>query len=98
MSRLTWDGTTEPASRDQLLRRERGQGNVHSSCSADHEQDWQSFTDAMYFLSFVIPSSSLFVSLYERCTGLFYVCICMVTHIVRVRINRVRLPILLVVS
>ena len=29
MSRLTRDGTAEPVSRDQILRRERGQGNVH---------------------------------------------------------------------
>ena len=27
MSRLTRDGTAEPVSRDQILRRERGQGN-----------------------------------------------------------------------
>ena len=35
----------EPVSRDQILRRERGQGNnVHFSCSADdHEQDWQTY-------------------------------------------------------
>ena len=25
-----------------MLRRERGQGNIHFPCSADHEQDWQS--------------------------------------------------------
>ena len=43
MSRLTRDGTAEPASRDQTLRRERGQGNVHFPCSADHEQHWQVF-------------------------------------------------------
>ena len=43
MSRLTRDGTTEPVSRDQILRRERGQGNIHLSCSADHEQDWQPY-------------------------------------------------------
>ena len=36
-----WDKTDEPGSRDQILRRERGQGNTHISCSADHEQDWQ---------------------------------------------------------
>ena len=24
-----------------ILRRERGQGKKHFSCSADHEQDWQ---------------------------------------------------------
>ena len=41
MGRLTRDGTAEPVSRDQILRRERGQGNVHFPCSVDHEQDWQ---------------------------------------------------------
>ena len=24
----------------QILRRERGQGNIYFLCSADHEQDW----------------------------------------------------------
>ena len=43
MSRLTRDGTVEPVSRDQILRRERGQGNSHFPCSADHEQDWQPY-------------------------------------------------------
>ena len=28
MSRPTWDGTAEPVSRDQILKRERGQGNT----------------------------------------------------------------------
>ena len=32
-------GTAEPVSRDQILRRERGQGSIHFSCSADHVQD-----------------------------------------------------------
>ena len=41
MSRLTRDGTAEPVSRDQILRHAREQGNIHFSCSADHEQDWQ---------------------------------------------------------
>ena len=41
MSSLTRDGTAEPVSRDQILRRERGQGNIHFHCSADHVQDWQ---------------------------------------------------------
>ena len=44
MSRLTRDGTGEPVSRDQILRRERGQGNVHFPCSADHVQDWQPYS------------------------------------------------------
>ena len=39
MSRLTRDGTVEPVSRDQILRREREQGNIHFLCSADHVQD-----------------------------------------------------------
>ena len=34
MSRLTRDGTAEPVSRDQILRRERGQGIFHFPCSA----------------------------------------------------------------
>ena len=43
MSRLTRDGTAEPVSRDQILRREREQGSIHFPCSADHEQDWQPY-------------------------------------------------------
>ena len=43
MSRLTLDGTAEPNSRDQTLRRERGQGKCYFPCSADHEQDWQPY-------------------------------------------------------
>ena len=41
MSRLTRDGTDEPVSRDQILKRERGQGNI--TCLADHVQDWQPY-------------------------------------------------------
>ena len=26
-----------------ILRHERGQGNIHFPCSADHEQDWQPY-------------------------------------------------------
>ena len=40
ISRLTRDGTAEPVSRDKILRRERGHGNINFPCSADHEQDW----------------------------------------------------------
>ena len=43
MSRLTRGGTIESVSRDQILRRERGQGNIHFPCSADHVQDWQPY-------------------------------------------------------
>ena len=43
MSRLTRDGTAKPVSRDQTLRRERGQGNIRFPSSADHDQDWQPY-------------------------------------------------------
>ena len=43
MSRLTRDGTAEPVSRDQILGRERGQGNIHLLRSADHKQDRQPY-------------------------------------------------------
>ena len=40
---LTRDMTAEPASRDQILRHVRGQGNIHIPCSADHKQDCQPY-------------------------------------------------------
>ena len=44
MSRLTRGGTAEPvSSRDPILRRERGQGNIRFPCSADHVQHWQPY-------------------------------------------------------
>ena len=43
MSRLTRDGTAKPVLRDQILRHERGLGNVNFSFSVDHEQDWQPY-------------------------------------------------------
>ena len=43
MSRLTRDGTAEPVSRDQILRRKRGQGNIYFPCPAHHEPDWQPY-------------------------------------------------------
>ena len=39
MDRLMRNGTAEPVSRDQLLRRLRGQGKVHFPCSTDHYQE-----------------------------------------------------------
>ena len=48
MSRLTRDGTAETVSRDQILRRERGQEKVHFHCSADHVQDGQPYTVDLY--------------------------------------------------
>ena len=57
MGRLTRDRTAEPVSRDQILRRERGQGRIHSPCSADHVQDWQPCPVDPYslFLLYVWP-------------------------------------------
>ena len=43
MSRLTRDGTAEPVSKDQIVRRKRGQGKNIFPCSADHEKDWQPY-------------------------------------------------------
>ena len=43
MTRLTRDGTAELFSKDQILRRERGQEKNIFPCSADHEQDWQPY-------------------------------------------------------
>ena len=48
MSRLTRDGTVEPVSLDQVLRCERGQGNIHFPCSADHVQDRQPYPVNLY--------------------------------------------------
>ena len=48
MSRLTRDGIAEPVSRDQILRRERVQGNIHFPCSTDHVQDWQPYPGDPY--------------------------------------------------
>ena len=38
-----WDGTAEPFSRDQILRRERGQGENSFPYLANYEQDWQPY-------------------------------------------------------
>ena len=54
MSRLTRDGTAEPVSRDQILRHERGQGNIHFFCSADHVQDWQPYPVDPYTLAICV--------------------------------------------
>ena len=58
MSRLTRDGTAESVSRDQIIRRKRGQGKKHSPRLADHEQDWQPYPvdpcSAMYDMSIML--------------------------------------------
>ena len=49
MCRLMRGGTAEPVPLDQILRRERGEGNIYYFlCSADHEQDWQPYPVGPY--------------------------------------------------
>ena len=43
MSRLKRDWRAGPVSRDQILRRERGQGKLMFPCLGDHKQDWQAY-------------------------------------------------------
>ena len=55
MSKLTRDETAQPVSRDEILKYERGQGNIHFPCSANHKQDWQRYTvDALLLLYVMI--------------------------------------------
>ena len=34
---------TDAGRDDQILKHERGQGNIHFPCSAGHDQDWQPY-------------------------------------------------------
>ena len=43
MSRLTRDEVAKPVSRNKILRRVRGQGNIYFRCLAEHEQDRQPY-------------------------------------------------------
>ena len=56
MSRLARDGTAEPVSRDQIVRRERGQVNINFPCLADHVQDWQPYTRLIHTLAYVMTT------------------------------------------
>ena len=59
MRRLTRDGTAGSVSRDQILRRERGKGNIHFPFSADHEHDWQPYpVDSLLLLLLLFPHIS----------------------------------------
>ena len=55
----------EPVSRDQILRWERGQGNIHFPCSADHVQDCGNLTRfdpySCYMCGHTMPTTSSFV-------------------------------------
>ena len=56
MSRLARDGTAEPVSRDQIIRRERGQENIHFPCSADREQDWQRYPVDLLIVLYILSA------------------------------------------
>ena len=63
MSRLTREGTPEPVSRDQILRRERGQGNIHFPCSGNHTSSIGDHTSVIHALlkvltMYIIPGST----------------------------------------
>ena len=66
MSRLTRDRTAEPISRDQILRRERGQGNIDFPCSADHEQDWQPYPVDPYSSCYMCDHTYILSCTYEK--------------------------------
>ena len=59
----------EPVSRDQILRRVRGQGNLHFPCSADHEQDWQPYPVDPYS---AIRDDHTYIHTYSH--GIFFPC------------------------
>ena len=65
MSRLTQDGTAEPVSREQILRRERGQEYIHFPYSADHEQDWQPYPVYLYSC-YIVTTGWTLTSAYMR--------------------------------
>ena len=85
MSRLTRKGKAEPVSRDQILKRERGQGNINFPCSADHEQDWQPFPVVSYSAEGADRRCMAYIDLYTY----------MATRSVSVAYNDVLLPDLL---
>ena len=73
MSRLTRDGTAEPSSRDQkILRHERGHGNFHFFCSADHVQNFQPYP--------VDPYSAICVTIHTWALQLHLILIAMQGH------------------
>ena len=68
VSVLTRDGTAEPVSRDQILRRERGQRNINFPCSADHTSRIGNLTRLIYTLQYVMTKEKkvLRLHLYHR--------------------------------
>ena len=69
MGRLARDGTAEPVSRDNVLRRERGQENIEGFflCSADHEQDY--FRETIFSVANVDRKTLKYIPLFELTTS-----------------------------
>ena len=96
MSRLALEGTAESVSRDQILRRELGQGNIHFHSSADHEQDWQPYpVDLCLLYIYIYICDHTYIYIYEQyqvvntvaCTcGSFFWVVRTTVHYVCVRV------------
>ena len=69
---LTRDGTAEPVTRNQILRRERGQGNTNFSCSADHEQDWHLYSVNSFYATLHVILIHTYINASCRC--IMYCC------------------------
>ena len=68
MSRLMRDGTAEPVSRDQILRRGRGQGNIHIfPCSADHVLQDCNLTRLIHTLAICVTIHTYILSESKPC-------------------------------
>ena len=59
---LTRDGTAESVSRNQIHRRERGQGKGYFPCSAGHEQDWQPYPRLIHTLLSCVIIVNIYLS------------------------------------
>ena len=69
MSGLTRDGTAEPKSGDQILRRERGQGRKRFLCSADDEQDWQPYPVSPYSAE---SAGNTYIYTYKKASNFYF--------------------------
>ena len=54
MSRLMRDRMVEPVSRDQIIKRERGQKSIHFPCSSNHEQDRLTYLTRLVYYMLIV--------------------------------------------
>ena len=78
MTRLTRDGTAEAVPIDQIITRERGQGNINILCSADHGQDWQPYPVDLYSCymcdhTYIHKTLSILPVIGKQCQNVYYV-------------------------